>query len=149
MLKIAVTAVAILAAGVSSIVLAQETKPPAQQAAAVSPPAAWSPADNSAFYEARIAALKAGLALKADQQPAWNDFEHGLRNFYKQQQERIQEARKAPPVADPIGYMRRRADAMVAAAGALKELADIAEPLYRKLDDNQKRRMSVLVASNR
>ena len=40
--------------------------------------------------------------------------------------------------------LRERADNMAATAAALKKIADAADPLYKTLDDGQKRRLAVL-----
>ena len=46
---------------------------------------------------------------------------------------------------DAIGRLRQGADAMTARAAGLKKLADAAEPLYKSLDDGQKRRFAMLL----
>ena len=45
---------------------------------------------------------------------------------------------------DPVARLRERADTMAATAAALKKIADAADPLYKTLDDGQKRRLKVL-----
>ena len=40
--------------------------------------------------------------------------------------------------------MRDRAENMVATAAAMKKIAEAADPLYKTLDDGQKRRLAVL-----
>ena len=57
------------------------------------------------------------------------------------------EARQSRP--DAVERLRRGADAMTARAGNLKKLADAAEPLYKSLDDGQKRRFAVLLHAGR
>lgn len=121
-------------------------QPPAAATAAAP---RWSAEDGAAFTEARIAAFKAGLALKPDQEKTWTVFEKAFRDLARQQSDRAVQARGEPMPGDPIMLLRRRADAMSAAAIALRQLADAADPLYRSLDDGQKRRMVALVASDR
>ena len=137
----------------SSLVFAQQASPPSpagQQQAALTPSQPqWSAEDGAAFTDARIAALKAGLVLKPDQQKAWDGFEKVLRDVGKQQRDRIAQARSAPAPADMVEAMRRRAEAMAAAAAGLKQVADATDPLYRGLDDSQKRRMAALLATER
>ena len=113
--------------------------PPAQ-------PARWTPEDTTAFMDARIAALKAGLALRPDQETNWTTFEKAYRDLAKQRAERAAQARSEPPPADPAAYLRRRADAMAAASVTFKQLADAVDPLYRSLDDSQKRRLVAMIA---
>lgn len=107
--------------------------------------------DATAFADARIAALKAGLKLTAEQEKHWPAVETAIRDLAKQRyerrtemRERMREHREGKAEIDPIDRMRRRADAMSAGAAGLKRLADAAEPLYKTLDDGQKRRLLAL-----
>ena len=43
---------------------------------------------------------------------------------------------------DPVARLRMRAENMMASAAALKKIADAADPLYKTLDDGQKRRLA-------
>jgi hypothetical protein len=45
---------------------------------------------------------------------------------------------------DPVERLRQRATAMTEAGAALKKLADATDPLYKSLDENQKRRFAIL-----
>ena len=45
---------------------------------------------------------------------------------------------------DPVVRLRERADRMAATASVLKRIADAADPLYKTLDDGQKRRLAIL-----
>ena len=45
---------------------------------------------------------------------------------------------------DPVARLRARADTMATNAAALKKIADAADPLYKTLDEGQKRRLAVL-----
>src|SRR5207237_699686 len=45
---------------------------------------------------------------------------------------------------DPVERLRQRATAMSEAGAALKKLADATDPLYKSLDENQKRRFAIL-----
>jgi hypothetical protein len=130
--------------------LAQQAAAPATnpQPAALSAGAPhWTAEDSAAFTDARIAALKAGLELRPDQQKDWDAFEKMYRDLAKQQSDRVAQARIATPPADVVEGLRRRADAMTVAAMGMRQLADAAAPLYRSLDDSQKRRMTALMAS--
>jgi hypothetical protein len=106
----------------------------------------WRPSmeDRRAFGEARLAALKAGLALSAEQEKNWPAFEQAAREFAKLRLDRMDAMRAAPPSDDPVDRMRRRAAEMTGTGTALQKLADATDPLYRSLDDNQKRRFAVL-----
>lgn len=105
--------------------------------------------DIRAFGEARLAALKAGLALNAEQEKNWPQFEQAARDFGKLRLDRLSariEARRdaQPRTTDPVERLRRRATAMTETGAALKKLADATDPLYKSLDDAQKRRFAVL-----
>ena len=119
------------------------------------------PEDRLAFADAKIAAVKAGLKLTADQEKLWQPVEAAVRDFAKMRIERAEarrEARKSDAKTDekdkaradvqaddnPVARMQRRADAMAVNAAALKRIADAADPLYKTLDEGQKRRLTVL-----
>jgi hypothetical protein len=102
--------------------------------------------DVSAFADARIAALKAGLVLTPDQTKNWPAFETALRNMVALRIDRIkarQGADQQPP-ASPFDRLARRADNMNKASAALKQIADAGAPLYTSLDDAQKARFTIL-----
>jgi len=107
--------------------------------------------DRAAFTDARIASVKAGLKLTPDQEKLWPPVEAAIRDFAKLRADRAnaraeakqdKEANAERP--DPVVRMRERADNMAATAGALKKIADAADPLYKTLDDGQKRRLAAL-----
>lgn len=126
----------------------------------------WRPSaeDISAFTDARIAGLKAGLKLTAEQEKNWPAVETALRDLAKQRAERAQawaqarnNARAAGPKGDakpgdkaaeakrdPIERLRQRADRMTETGTALKKLADAAAPLYQSLNEGQKHRFMML-----
>lgn len=108
----------------------------------------WLPSANDmkAFTDARVAAMKAGLALSADQEKNWRPFEDAYRDLAKLRIERIlawREGRVQPP-GNIVEGMQRRAERWSEGAAAFKKLADAAVPLYQSLDDAQKNRFGVL-----
>ena len=107
--------------------------------------------DRAAYADARIAAVKAGLKLTPDQEKLWPPVEQAVRDLMKQRIERSdarmqarRDAERDGKTIDPVTRLRDRADAMAATAGAMKRVADAAEPLYKTLDDGQKRRLATL-----
>jgi hypothetical protein len=149
MRKFAIAAVAVLAIAGSTAVYAQHRH--------------WghgfsrmSPEDRSAYADARIAAVHAGLKLTADQEKLWPPVETAVKDFAKLRIDRAN-ARMNPPrddasqpkADDPVTKLRDRAENMAATAGAMKKIADAADPLYRTLDDGQKRRLAVLTGMGR
>ena len=100
--------------------------------------------DLRAFGEARLAALKAGLLLTPEQEKNWPAFEQAARDYGKLRMERFAAMRGGPASDDPVERLRQRATAMSEAGAALKKLADATDPLYKSLDENQKRRFAIL-----
>ena len=168
MFKISTAALIAMTIGGSTLVLAQQ-RPPApaapppaqtqqpaqgqQPGAAPTQPPAPSPEDIAAFSDARIAALKAGLKLTPAQERNWAPFETAVRDISKQRADRVQKLVNDRPdpakEPDPIAVLRLRIELMNATSAELKRLADTAEPLYKSLDESQKRRMLVLVGGTR
>ena len=106
----------------------------------------WRPSaeDISAFGDARIAALHAGLKLTPEQEKNWPAVESALRDLAKQRSERFAARASADRPTDPVERLGLRADAMVQRGAALKKLADAAGPLYKSLDEAQQHRFVVL-----
>jgi zinc resistance-associated protein len=139
MWKAIIAATAALAIASTSLVFGQQSgRPDGGQR--------WRPSaeDLRAFGEARLAALKAGLMLTPEQVRSWPAFEQAARDLSKQRIDRRIAMRSAPPSDDPVERLRSRATAMSETGAALKKLADATEPLYKSLDENQKRRFAML-----
>jgi hypothetical protein len=110
------------------------------------------PADRAAFADARIAAVHAGLKLTPDQEKLWPPVEAAVRDFAKLRIDRANarmdaqkgDAPDAQKADDPVTRLRERADTMATTAAAMKKIADAADPLYKTLDDGQKRRLAIL-----
>src|SRR6476646_10176743 len=143
MRKFAIAAVAVLAIAGSTAVYAQHRH--------------WghgfsrmSPEDRSAYADARIAAVHAGLKLTADQEKLWPPVETAVKDFAKLRLDRAN-ARSDPPQGDstqqkpddPVARLRDRAESWAATATAMKNIVEAADPLYKTLDDAQKRRLAV------
>ena len=148
MRKFAIAAVAVLAIAGSTAVYAQHRH--------------WgyghsriNPEDRAAYADARIAAVHAGLKLTADQEKLWPPVEAAVREFAKLRIDRANarmnssrdDSSQKPD--DPVTRLRDRADNMAATAAAMKKIADAADPLYKTLDDGQKRRLAVLTRMDR
>jgi LTXXQ motif family protein len=107
------------------------------------------PEDRAAMTDAKIAAVHAGLKLTADQEKLWPPVEAAVRDFAKLRIDRANARMNAKPddtqtPDDPVARLRQRADNMASSAVALKKIADAADPLYKSLDDSQKRRLALL-----
>lgn len=148
MRKFAIAAVAVLAIAGSTAVYAQHRH--------------WgyghsrmNPEDWAAFADARIAAVHAGLRLTAEQEKLWPPVEAAVRDFAKLRIDRANARMNASrddssqKPDDPVTRLRDHADNMATMAAAMKKIADAADPLYKTLDDSQKRRLSVLTRMDR
>lgn len=148
----------VLLAGVAVLVLAGSGTVYAQHRPWFHHHARMNPEDRAAFLDARIAAVKAGLKLTPDQDKMWPPVETAVRDLIKLRTDRANarmqewkdrsakddgdDQQKTPE--NPVARLQERADAMAATAAALKKVADAADPLYKTLDDGQKRRLAVL-----
>src|SRR5271155_301088 len=111
----------------------------------------FSPEDRAAFLDARIAALKAGLELNADQEKNWAPLESAMRDLAEERAARVaawRERREGDGDeagdVNPIDRLTRASERLSARAADLQKLAAAAKPLYDSLDDSQKRRFAVL-----
>jgi hypothetical protein len=144
-------------AGVAALALAGSTAVYAQHHRWFHEHMRMSPEDRAAFADARIAAVHAGLKLGADQEKLWPPVETAVRDFAKLRIDRANARMNAKPDGskdapkpdlqkpdDPVTRLRERADTMATTAAAMKKIADAADPLYKTLDDGQKRRLAIL-----
>ena len=149
MWKSVLAGIAALSISGASIASAQQSpqSPPADAAQR------WRPSaeDVAALTDARIAALRAGLKLSAEQEKHWPAVETAIRIMAKQRLDAREAQRAArtaadrPGQPDAIARLRRGADAMSSRGSAFKQLADAAEPLYKTLDEGQKHRFAMLL----
>ena len=106
--------------------------------------------DMRAFADARIAGLRAGLALNAEQEKHWPAFETAVREMQSLRINRFGEMRKGRggkgghAMVDPAERMRLRANRLTETGAAMQKVADALAPLYQSLDDSQKQRFAVL-----
>lgn len=108
----------------------------------------------SAMSDARIAALKAGLRMTAEQEKLWPALEAALKDTARQRIDHRMEKREEradrrgpgmrPGDRDPVAGLSERADDLIARGEVMKKLADAAGPLYQSLDDGQKHRFNLL-----
>jgi hypothetical protein len=109
------------------------------------------PEDRAAYADAKIAAVHAGLKLNADQEKLWPPVESAVRSLVKIRLDHAnarmpsdRDGQGAQNSDDPVMRLREHAETMAATADAMKKIADAADPLYKTLDDGQKRRLAVL-----
>jgi hypothetical protein len=145
MRKFTIAAIAVLSIAGSGAVYAQYHRPWMEHFHHIR----MNPEDRAAFVDARIAAVHAGLKLNADQEKLWPPVEAAVRDFAKLRIDRANARMNAGPGSadkpeDPVARLRERADDMGATSAALKKIADAADPLYKTLDEGQKRRLAAL-----
>ncbi|MCP3384941.1 MULTISPECIES: Spy/CpxP family protein refolding chaperone [unclassified Bradyrhizobium] len=149
MRKFTIAAIAVLSIAGSGAVYAQYHRPWMEHFRHIR----MNPEDRAAFVDARIAAVHAGLKLNADQEKLWPPVEAAVRDFAKLRIDRANArmnagsgdaAKDGNKPDDPVARLRQRADDMGATSAALKKIADAADPLYKSLDDGQKRRLAML-----
>ena len=150
MRKFAIAAVAVLAIAGSTAVYAQHRHWGGHGFSRMNPE------DRAAYADARIAAVHAGLKLTADQEKLWPPVEAAVKEFAKLRIDRANARMNAPrddssqqKADDPVTRLRDRAENMAATAAAMKKIAEAADPLYKTLDDGQKRRLAVLTRMDR
>jgi hypothetical protein len=148
MKKLLLAGVATLAIAGSTVVVYAQHRPWMQEGMRLSPE------DRAAFADARIAAVHAGLKLTPDQEKLWPPVEAAVHDLVKIRIDRANARMKAreddtQKPEDPVARLRERADNMATTAAALKKIADAADPLYKTLDDGQKRRLKMLTHMHR
>ena len=158
MKKTIVAATIALTLAGAGFALAQQTAQPTPQTSPTREGRGFQPSaeDVAALTDARVAGLKAGLKLTAEQEKNWPAVETAIRDLAKDRGDRVKEraarrearrgggnAQQSEP--DAISRLRLGADAMTARAASLKKLADASEPLYKSLDDGQKHRFAMLL----
>ena len=147
MKRIVLGAMAAVAVSVSAIVLAGAA--PGDQPSGF--PGAqriqhWA-ADHETLLDARLAGMKAGLKLSADQEKLWDAFETAVREGDKARMESLRdtmENREYGEQLSPIDRLEAMAERLSEGAAELKSVAEAAKPLYASLDRSQKRSFALL-----
>ncbi len=146
--------------------------PPGAQVPATSPAAAASPgasapssedamraqrrADRDAFFSAHLAALHAGLALRADQRALWPPVEAAIRDVAGVRGEMWMMHHRATADqdgkinakaggSDPVDALRAQGETMTKLGNAIQGLAKATAPLLAGLTTGQKNRLPELV----
>ncbi len=104
-------------------------------------------ADRGTMLHARLAGMKAGLGLRADQENLWNPFASAIEDAFKSHMEAMQEMMKTHEGGQrmsPVDRMDFTAGRMAEGAAKLRTISEAAKPLYASLDDTQKRNFEVL-----
>jgi hypothetical protein len=141
----------VLLAGVAALAIAGSTAVYAQHRPWFHDHVRINPEDRAALTDARIAAVKTGLKLTPEQEKLWPPVEAAVRDLAKLRIDRAnarmnaeRDSQNSPKPDDPVARLRERAETMATTAAAMKRIADAADPLYKTLDDGQKRRLAIL-----
>jgi hypothetical protein len=98
---------------------------------------------RAVLLDARLAGMKAGLKLTADQERNWPAFESAVRTIAKNRAEAFREMRErmgdGGEWSSPVERLRFISDRLAKRSADLKMLADATAPLFASLDDDQKR----------
>lgn len=98
--------------------------------------------DFNRFVDARIASIKAGLKLTADQERLWAPVETAIRNAASQRYDRMEQFRNSRDQAQSIDFMQRierRATTMTQDAQNTMAVSTALRPLWDTLSEDQKR----------
>jgi len=139
------SAAAALGAGLiaASALAQQSATPPNPPNTNTRPPI--SSEDRAALIDARIAAVKAGLKLTAEQEKLWPPVEAAARDMAKLAQDGRAARSTAPANEDPVERMARMGSEMTQRGTAMTKVATAARPLYASLSEDQKRRLQILI----
>ena len=123
----------------------------------VSRPHADEQRGQGGLYRCADCSRQGGLKLTPDQEKLWPPVETAVRDFAKLRIDRANarmnaqrdDSQDAQKPDDPVTRLRERAETMATTAAAMKRIADAADPLYKTLDDSQKRRLAILTHMER
>jgi hypothetical protein len=104
-------------------------------------------ADRETMLDAKLAGMKAGLQLTADQDKLWAPFESAVKGAAKARMDAMQQmmqTRGQGEQMSPIDHLEAMADRLTQGATDIKKIADAAKPLYASLDDSQKHKFGML-----
>lgn len=145
---VAATAAALLIGGVAPT-FAQQDKPATERSESDRQrQPRFTEQDRAAFTAARLAGLKAGLQLTAQQEPHWAALETALRanaDDRAEQRDEQREERGERTRPDALEALANRAERLRGQADRLTKVAEAAKPLFDSLDDAQKRRFGILL----
>lgn len=97
----------------------------------------------------RIALIKTNLRIADHQEDEWTKFEYALKELSRERAFRkatlmVENDKRTSPLS-PAELLTRQAEALKQRARDMQALAQAAEPLYVRLDDDQRKRADELV----
>jgi zinc resistance-associated protein len=146
MKRILLATLAALALSTSGFALSAATAQSDQQPSHAERMQHWA-ADRETLLDAKLAGMKAGLGLNADQEKLWGPFESAVQDAAKARMEAMQQmmqARMQGEHVSPVDRLDALADRLTQGAADIKKIADAAKPLYAGLDASQKEKFALL-----
>jgi hypothetical protein len=104
-------------------------------------------ADRETMLDAKLAGMKAGLGLTADQEKLWAPFESAVKDADKSRMDamgQMMRMRSQGERMSPIDHLDAMADRLSQGATNIKKIAEAAKPLYDSLDESQKHKFGML-----
>ncbi len=104
-------------------------------------------ADRETMLDAKLAGMKAGLGLTADQEKLWSPFESAVKDADKSRMDTMGEMMRMRAQGErmsPIDHLDAMADRQSQGATNIKKIAEAAKPLYDSLDELQKHKFGML-----
>ena len=104
-------------------------------------------ADRETMLDAKLAGMKAGLGLTADQEKLWTPFEAAVRTADKSRMDamgQMMRMREQGERMSPVDHLDAMAERMSQGAANIKKIAEAAKPLYDSLDASQKHKFGML-----
>jgi LTXXQ motif family protein len=103
--------------------------------------------DRETMLEAKLAGMKAGLGLTADQEKLWGPFESAVKDADKSRMDSVGAMMRMHAQGDrmsPVDRLEAMSDRLSQGATNVKKIADAAKPLYDSLDESQKHKFGML-----
>jgi hypothetical protein len=138
-----VAALATVFVAASSFAIAAEDS---QQSSRAERMQQWA-ADRETMLDAKLAGMKAGLGLTADQEKLWSPFESAVKDAGKSRIDAMGEMMRMRAQGErmsPIDHLEAMANRLSQGATNVKKIADAAKPLYDSLDESQKHKFGML-----
>jgi hypothetical protein len=100
-------------------------------------------ADRETVLDAKLAGMKAGLALTADEEKLWGPFQSAVQDAARSRMDamrQIMQTRAQGEQMSPVDHL----EAMSQGATDVRKIANAAKPLYNSLDESQKHKFGML-----
>jgi hypothetical protein len=104
-------------------------------------------ADRETMLGAKLAGMKAGLGLTADQEKFWGPFESAVKEADKSRMDAMGEMIRRHAQGEqmsPVDRLEAMSDRLSQGATNIKKIAEAAKPLYDSLDESQKHKFGML-----